>query len=190
MRVRALDIFVVYNLIFVSLRLGVGFQADKGVVSIGSVLYNHMYQDTFISSMAGIYMLIFALFFGKTKLVVSPYLRNPMIAGNDMRLCYGFHQAIRPSSLLSSGHGKSLLSSLQTPLSRATLPCSRRRLFFSRYISGTSIPTKTWVNHLPAKFQPYVYLARVDKPIGSLLLFYPCGWWRSRPSTSDSECFT
>jgi hypothetical protein len=35
---------------FVSLRLGVGFQADKGVVSIWSVLYNHMYQD------AGIYM--------------------------------------------------------------------------------------------------------------------------------------
>jgi 4-hydroxybenzoate polyprenyltransferase len=24
--------------------------------------------------------------------------------------------------------------------------------------------------------RPYVYLTRVDKPIGTLLLFYPCAW--------------
>lgn len=32
-----------------------------------------------------------------------------------------------------------------------------------------------WVNKLPAKVRPFLYLARVDKPIGTLLLFYPCG---------------
>ncbi|KAJ7179853.1 UbiA prenyltransferase family-domain-containing protein [Mycena crocata] len=36
--------------------------------------------------------------------------------------------------------------------------------------------TKAWVDRLPTKVQPYVYLTRVDKPIGTLLLFYPCAW--------------
>ena len=34
---------------------------------------------------------------------------------------------------------------------------------------------KTWVEHLPPQIQPYLYLMRIDKPIGTLLLFYPCG---------------
>ena len=36
-------------------------------------------------------------------------------------------------------------------------------------------PTMTWVDRLPARIRPYVYLTRIDKPIGTLLLFYPCG---------------
>ncbi|KAF8579327.1 4-hydroxybenzoate polyprenyl transferase [Ramaria rubella] len=35
---------------------------------------------------------------------------------------------------------------------------------------------KTWVDNLPAWARPYVLLTRVDKPIGTLLLFYPCAW--------------
>ena len=34
---------------------------------------------------------------------------------------------------------------------------------------------KPWVQRLPTQIQPYLYLMRVDKPIGTLLLFYPCG---------------
>ncbi|KAH9994093.1 4-hydroxybenzoate polyprenyl transferase [Russula compacta] len=34
----------------------------------------------------------------------------------------------------------------------------------------------TWVDRLPPKVQPYLYLTRIDKPIGTLLLFYPCTW--------------
>ena len=34
---------------------------------------------------------------------------------------------------------------------------------------------KPWVEHLPPLIRPYLYLMRVDKPIGTLLLFYPCG---------------
>jgi hypothetical protein len=34
---------------------------------------------------------------------------------------------------------------------------------------------RTWVDRLPTKAQPYLYLTRIDKPIGTLLLFYPCG---------------
>ncbi|KAH9973075.1 4-hydroxybenzoate polyprenyl transferase [Lactifluus volemus] len=40
----------------------------------------------------------------------------------------------------------------------------------------TTITPTTWVDRLPQKVQPYVYLTRVDKPIGTLLLFYPCTW--------------
>lgn len=37
-----------------------------------------------------------------------------------------------------------------------------------------SIPPKTWVDNLPPKVRPYLYLTRIDKPIGTLLLYYPC----------------
>lgn len=40
--------------------------------------------------------------------------------------------------------------------------------------SVPSIPAKTWVDILPPKVRPYFYLTRIDKPIGTLLLYYPC----------------
>lgn len=33
-----------------------------------------------------------------------------------------------------------------------------------------------WVDRLPASWRPYARLARFDRPIGSWLLFWPCGW--------------
>jgi len=41
-------------------------------------------------------------------------------------------------------------------------------------VATIQVPS-SWVEHLPAKARPYLYLTRVDKPIGTLLLFYPCG---------------
>ena len=38
----------------------------------------------------------------------------------------------------------------------------------------TPPPPKSWVERTPRKIRPYLYLARVDKPIGTLLLYYPC----------------
>src|SRR5258707_1113488 len=38
----------------------------------------------------------------------------------------------------------------------------------------TQPPPKSWVERTPEKLRPYLYLARVDKPIGTLLLYYPC----------------
>ena len=35
-------------------------------------------------------------------------------------------------------------------------------------------PPKSRVERTPRKIRPYLYLARVDKPIGTLLLYYPC----------------
>ncbi|KAI0736140.1 UbiA prenyltransferase family-domain-containing protein [Fomitopsis betulina] len=36
--------------------------------------------------------------------------------------------------------------------------------------------SKSWVDFFPAKARPYLYLTRIDKPIGTLLLYYPCTW--------------
>ncbi|KAF8324423.1 uncharacterized protein EI90DRAFT_2332130 [Cantharellus anzutake] len=33
---------------------------------------------------------------------------------------------------------------------------------------------QSWVSRLPSNVQRYALLARMDKPIGTLLLFYPC----------------
>lgn len=33
-----------------------------------------------------------------------------------------------------------------------------------------------WIGALPAAWRPYARLARFDRPIGSWLLFWPCGW--------------
>ncbi|KAI0720267.1 4-hydroxybenzoate polyprenyl transferase [Cerioporus squamosus] len=40
---------------------------------------------------------------------------------------------------------------------------------------SVAAPT-TWVDRLPNPVRPYLYLTRIDKPIGTLLLFYPCAW--------------
>lgn len=40
----------------------------------------------------------------------------------------------------------------------------------------TDLRNLNWVERLPDKYQPYVYLARLDRPIGVWLLLLP-GWW-------------
>ncbi|KIM90973.1 hypothetical protein PILCRDRAFT_157725 [Piloderma croceum F 1598] len=38
------------------------------------------------------------------------------------------------------------------------------------------LPSEPWIERLPSNARPYLYLTRIDKPIGTLLLFYPCAW--------------
>jgi len=38
-----------------------------------------------------------------------------------------------------------------------------------------SVPSN-WIDRLPYAAQPYARLARVDRPAGTWLLFWPCGW--------------
>ncbi|KAJ3756182.1 UbiA prenyltransferase family-domain-containing protein [Lentinula raphanica] len=45
----------------------------------------------------------------------------------------------------------------------------------TRPVSSLS-PSSTWIERLPTKIRAYAYLTRIDKPIGTLLLFYPCTW--------------
>ena len=52
--------------------------------------------------------------------------------------------------------------------------CKNQRLLLS-----TCTPKKNlafWVDKAPTGLQPYLKLMRIDKPIGSWLLFWPCGW--------------
>ncbi|KAL6299094.1 4-hydroxybenzoate polyprenyl transferase [Sparassis latifolia] len=58
------------------------------------------------------------------------------------------------------------------------IACGSQSLCAGVRQNGTlsSPPGKTWLNHAPARLQPYLHLARADKPIGTLLLFYPCAW--------------
>lgn len=39
---------------------------------------------------------------------------------------------------------------------------------------GPAVASNTWIDKTPAKLRPYLLLTRIDKPIGTLLLFYPC----------------
>lgn len=43
-------------------------------------------------------------------------------------------------------------------------------------IKHTDINTKGWVSKLPRNFRPYALLMRLDRPIGSWLLFLPSAW--------------
>jgi hypothetical protein len=61
----------------------------------------------------------------------------------------------------------------------------RRTLGSNRRVPGATLESKLlqprigFVERCPQKLRPYLYLARLDKPIGTLLLFYPCGSSRS-----------
>lgn len=50
-----------------------------------------------------------------------------------------------------------------------------RPLQASGISTSPAIAKNSWVEHVPVKIRPYLYLTRIDKPIGTLLLFYPCG---------------
>ena len=92
---------------------------------------------------------------------------------------------------------------LRTPLS-STIFRQQSRLWLKTYISScgrverrytstssttdpiaalapSQPPPKSWVERTPQKLRPYLYLARIDKPIGTLLLYYPCGTSPLRP---------
>jgi 4-hydroxybenzoate polyprenyltransferase len=43
-------------------------------------------------------------------------------------------------------------------------------------VDATDIPREGWVARLPRGLRPYARLARLDRPIGTWLLLFPC-WW-------------
>jgi 4-hydroxybenzoate polyprenyltransferase len=46
----------------------------------------------------------------------------------------------------------------------------------ARPLDATDIPRHGWVARLPPALRPYARLARLDRPIGTWLLLFPC-WW-------------
>lgn len=51
-----------------------------------------------------------------------------------------------------------------------------KSLRIKRHLQDYPDPATTWVDYLPSNIRPYCYLARVHRPSGILLLFYPCAW--------------
>jgi 4-hydroxybenzoate polyprenyltransferase len=42
--------------------------------------------------------------------------------------------------------------------------------------TASDIPQGSWIDRLPGPLRPYLRLARLDRPIGTWLLLFPC-WW-------------
>jgi len=53
----------------------------------------------------------------------------------------------------------------------------RTALIVKKFYSTTRITKKSWIDDVrPQYLQPYLHLARADKQVGTLLLFWPCSW--------------
>lgn len=105
-----------------------------------------------------------------SKIIVGSefQIMTSFCGGRTLRLhatLFGLGQRVKPSTTLTC-----------TGWSRNNRLCAHN-FGKTRFISSTAVPsvTKTWVDCLPPRVQPYAYLSRIDKPIGTLLLFYPCG---------------
>jgi len=48
----------------------------------------------------------------------------------------------------------------------------------------------SWVDHTPPEAQPYLRLARLDRPIGTWLLFWPCVFGLILGAVADGRAFT
>ncbi|KAG0174262.1 hypothetical protein DFQ28_002899 [Apophysomyces sp. BC1034] len=68
-------------------------------------------------------------------------------------------------------------------------------LYQKAWNSSSTINTKkeldrpvynNWIDKLPAKIAPYVFLLRLDKPIGTWLLYWPCAWSITMAAFHDS----
>ena len=63
---------------------------------------------------------------------------------------------------------------------RRATPIFFQQKHWTSTVSSTKKPEErilynNWLDHLPAKMAPYASLTRIDKPIGTWLLFWPCG---------------
>ncbi|KAL1944304.1 hypothetical protein VTO73DRAFT_3489 [Trametes versicolor] len=77
-------------------------------------------------------------------------------------------------SLHALRHHAGPQSARRLTLRQSLLKTAPRRS--STLSDASPAPPTTWVDRMPKPVRPYLYLTRIDKPIGTLLLFYPCAW--------------
>lgn len=53
----------------------------------------------------------------------------------------------------------------------------------------TDIPDRGWVAALPERLRPYAQLARLDRPIGTWLLLFPCWWGLALAHSLDIDLY-
>lgn len=86
-----------------------------------------------------------------------------------------FHSFTKPAGILRHVQSSSFRQALK--------PRSIRSIICQQQHWTSTAPEKkeerilynNWLDHLPAKIAPYAFLTRIDKPIGTWLLFWPCG---------------
>ena len=76
---------------------------------------------------------------------------------------------------VSQSHYKCDNSSYSRTLPRKQLLDTQHRSSFLAPIRNLKIASQL-VDRSPSQLQPFLKLSRLDKPIGSWLLFWPCGW--------------
>merc|ERR1712013_158811 len=79
-----------------------------------------------------------------------------------------------PSSLINFGNQPQLPVRGHVPVGVLKLHTSRPRM--ESEIQKRKGVAARFVDSLPPFVQPYLRLARLDRPIGTWLLFWPCGW--------------
>lgn len=91
---------------------------------------------------------------------------------------------------------KSILEQSQTMVQARYIHTEKQIAGQATSISSTSessttitlVPTPSWLDGLPKSLKwtrPYFELSRLDKPIGSWLLYWPCGTLRLSPYPGD-----
>src|SRR5271155_2467509 len=61
--------------------------------------------------------------------------------------------------------------------------------FESTGLDATDIPRDGWVARLPRALRPYARLARLDRPIGTWLLLFPCWWGLALAGSRDLRLY-
>lgn len=97
-----------------------------------------------------------------------------------LHLAHNGHLPRCHSAFISTGRTRQRLLCLARPYASNNFTSQHIVLRGGIRRSGTlstvpPTPSTTWVDRLPKSVRPYLYLTRIDKPIGTLLLFYPCG---------------
>lgn len=57
----------------------------------------------------------------------------------------------------------------------------------ARETTASDIPVRGWVARMPEGMRPYLRLARLDRPIGTWLLLFPCWWSATLASTGLTD---
>ncbi|GAA5932866.1 4-hydroxybenzoate octaprenyltransferase [Sporobolomyces koalae] len=109
--------------------------------------------------------------------MLAPLLRTPI-----RRIPQHVHLSpLRPGRVttlpwLRASPSSRFLSSLPPPPSRDDPPPV---VSVEKASLAPTAPVPSWSRYLPSRFRwinPYLSLARLDKPIGTWLLFWPCAW--------------
>lgn len=110
---------------------------------------------------------------GRVALVEAITMRPAFVHNSHLASCW------RPrlnNFLVLSSRRVSCSVRLHTIYSGRPVPNASRPI---RSLATASVqptaPPISWIDRLPPRVRPYLHLIRADKPIGSALLFLPCG---------------